>query len=310
MSSQQKNDTSPKSYHPVPFNFVDLEAKARDYLTKVKAEALQVAAEARNEVAKIRKLAILEREKAMAEVEQSRTLAQQETETIRNQLSELNKRLQTEEENFKKRKEELENEAVRLKVQLKQNEDIARKNGYEDGKKIGYEEGHAKGYGDGELQATIDYTEKVRREAEIQLGAKLETLLPALRTMLERLETAKQSFLQLWEQSAVKVAAAIAERAIGRELPEMADVPIKLLREALELGAGSTSIRIRLNPDDYDALKPQIDILVREMTNAAQTEMIPDIKISSGGCILETSLGTIDNQIESRLERIEQELCL
>jgi flagellar assembly protein FliH len=297
-------------YHPVPFNFVDLEEKAADFLARVKAEAVQVAAEARNEVARIREHARIEQEKALAEVEQARLEANRETETIRNQLSELHQRLQNEEENFKKRKDQLESEVIKLKAQLKQSEDVARKNGYDEGHQVGYDEGKAKGYADGELQATIDYAEKVQREAEIQLGTQLETLLPALKTMIERLETAKQSFLQLWEQSVIKVATAIAERAISRNLPEMIDVPIKLLREALELGAGSASVRIRLNPNDYETLQPQIDILVREMTGVMHTKIVPDTKISPGGCVLETSLGTIDNQIESRLERIEQELCL
>ncbi|MDR2756181.1 MAG: hypothetical protein LBC20_10785 [Planctomycetaceae bacterium] len=300
----------PITYRPVPFNFVDLEEKASDFLSRVKAEAVQVAAEARNEVARIRELARIEREKALNEVEQARCNANQETETIRNQLSELHKHLQTAEDNFKKRKDQLESEVIKLKTQLKQDEDTARKNGYDEGYQAGCSEGKAKGYADGELQATIDYAEKVRREAEIQLGTQLETLLPALKTMVERFETAKQSFLQLWEQSAIKVATTIAERAISRSLPEMIDVPLKLLREVLELGTGSATVRIRLNLDDYDTLQPQIDILVREMTKSVQTEIIPDPKISRGGCVLETSLGTVDNQIETRLERIEQELCL
>ena len=160
------------------------------------------------------------------------------------------------------------------------------------------------------MQATIDYTEKIRREAEIQLGTKLETLLPALNTMIERLDVAKQSFLQHWERSALKVAGAIAAKAIDQQLPEMIDVPIRLLREALELGTGSTSLRIRLNDEDYEALKPQIDILVQEMTRSVQTEIVGDTSVSPGGCILETPQGTIDNRIESRLARIEEELYL
>jgi flagellar assembly protein FliH len=300
----------PITYRPVPFNFVDLEEKASDFLARVKAEAVQVAAEARNEVARIRELARVEREKTLAELEQARLNANLETETIRNQLSELHKHLQTEEELFKKRKEQLESETIKLKAQLKQDEDTARKNGYDAGYQTGYSEGNTKGYADGELQATIDYAEKIRREAEIQLGTQLETLVPALKTMIEQFETAKQSFLQLWEQCVIKVATSIAEQAISRSLPEMIDVPLTLLREVLELGTGSAVVRIRLNTNDYNTLQPQIDVLVREMTKSVQTEIIPDPKISPGGCILETALGTVDNQIETRLERIEQELCL
>lgn len=298
-----KTQQKPVTYRPVPFNFVDLEEKATDYLAKVKAEAVQIAADARNEVARLRK-------RTLDEIEQSRSAAQAEAETMRGQLEELRTRLEEEENHFKKRKEELETEAIRIKAELKLNEDAARKNGYEEGRRLGYEEGKTQGYADGELQATVDYAEKVRNEAAIQLGAQLETLLPALQNMMGQLETAKQSFLQLWERSAIKVASSIARRAISRELPNMVDVPLKMLRETLELGAGSTSVKVRLNPDDHEALLPQIDILVGEMMGTVPTEVIPDHRITHGGCVLETSLGVIDNQIEARLQRIEQELVM
>ena len=300
----------PIAYNLVPFNFVDLEEKATKYLAQVREEATQVIDKARNEVDSIRQVAAAEWEKSAAEVEQARSQARNEAETLRKQLDELRQRLQTEEENFKTRKEQLESEAIKLKAQLKQNEDVARKTGYDEGKQVGYDEGHSKGYADGEMQAMIDYTEKVQREAEIQLGVKLETLLPALTAMIDRLETAKQSFLQHWERSAVKLAEAIAVKAIDRQLPEMLDIPMRLLREALELGTGSTSIRVRLNKEDYEALKPQIDLLIREMTRSVQTEIVGDMSVSPGGCILETPQGVIDNQIESRLERIGLELDL
>ena len=305
-AAQQK----PIAYSLVPFNFVDLEEKATNYLTHVNAQATQVVVEAKEEVERIQQAAATEWEKSAAEIEQTRSQAKEEAETIRKQLDELRQRLQEEEENFKTRKEQLESEAIKLKAQLKQNEDAARKNGYDEGKQVGYDEGHSKGYADGEMKAMIDYDEKVQSQAEIQLGAKLETLLPALKTMIDRLDMAKQSFLQQWEQSAVKVAVAIAARAIDRQLPEMVDVPIRLLQELLELGTGSTSIRIRLNKEDYEALQPQMDLLIQEMTRSVPTEIVGDATVSPGGCVLETPQGTIDNRIETRLARIEEELCL
>jgi len=298
------------AYRLAPFNFVDLEDKATTYIAQVKEEAARVMTKAQSELDRIRQTIATEWEKSTAELEQARSQAREETETIRKQLDELRQRLQEEEENFNTRKEQLENEAIKLKAQLKQSEETARTTGYEEGKKLGYDEGHSKGYADGEMQATIDYTEKVRREAEIQLGTKLETLLPALTTMIEQIDVAKQSFLQHWERSAMKVAGAIAAKAIDQQLPEMIDVPIRLLREALELGTGSTSLRIRLNEEDYTALAPQIDILIREMARSIQTEIVSDASVSPGGCILETPQGTIDNRIESRLARIEEELFL
>jgi len=296
-------------YTLAPFNFVDLEDKATSFIVQVKEEAARVIALAQKELEHFRQTAAVEKEKSDAEIKQTQFQAREEAETIRKQLEALRTSLQAEENNFKTRKEQLESEAIKLKAQLKQNEETARITGYEEGKKVGYDEGHSKGYADGEMLAMTDYAEKVQREAEIQLGTKLETLLPALNTMIERIDMAKQSFLQHWERNAVKVACAIAAKAIDRELPEMIDVPMRMLREALELGTGSTSIRIRLNEEDYEALQPQMDVLIQEMTRSVQTEVVSDTSISPGGCILETPQGNIDNQIESRLARIEEELA-
>ena len=310
MPHSQAAQQNPVAYNLVPFNFVDLEEKATTYIARVKEEAAKIIGDAQNTVERIRQSATAEWQKSVTEIEQTRVQAKEEAETIRKHLDELRQRLQEEEENFKTRKEQLESEAIKLKAQLKQNEDLARKNGYDEGKKVGYDEGHSKGYADGEMKAMIDYTEKVQREAEIQLGTKLETLFPALKTMIDRLDVAKQSFLQQWERSAVKVAQAIAAKAIDRQLPEMVDVPLRLLREALELGTGSTSVRIRLNNEDYETLKPQMDILIQEMTRSVPTEVVCDLSVSPGGCILETPQGAIDNRLASRLARIEEELCL
>ena len=292
----------PNVYQPVAFNFIDLEEKATTYLDKVKADAVNIATEARNEVARLR-------ETALAEIERTRSEAQRETAEIRRRLDALHEKLRNEEATFLKQKERHDADILKHKQVVRETEESARKKGYDDGHQLGYDEGRKKGYTDGELQANIDYAEKVRREAEIQLAAKLETLYPALQNMVGQLESARQSFLLLWEQSAIHVAKSIAEQAIGRQLPEMIDVPLRLLRESLELGAGSASVKVRLNPVDYESLRPQVDGLIDEMTVAARMEVVPDHRVMPGGCLLETSLGVIDNQIDSRLERIEQELC-
>ena len=290
-------------FKPVPLNFVDLEEKATAYLDRVKADAVKIAANARNEVARLR-------EAALAEIERTRIDAQQESDNIRQRLDVLNEKLRVEEETFKKQKELHETERLKHQQTVKETTENARKTGYDEGYQLGHDEGRKKGYADGELQANIDHAEQVRRETEIQLGAKLETLFPALQNMVGQLEDARQSFLLLWEQSAIHVAKSIAELAIGRQLPEMIDVPLKLLRELLELGAGSANVKVRLNPVDYESLRPQVDRLIDELVSAAKMEIIPDHRVMPGGCLLETSLGVIDNQIGTRLERIEEELVL
>ena len=58
-------------------------------------------------------------------------------------------------------------------------------------------------------------------------------------------------------EDAIHVAASIAGRVIRRPLPGMPEVTLNLIREALELAAGSPQLRIHLHPSDHDALVRQ-----------------------------------------------------
>jgi flagellar assembly protein FliH len=63
-----------------------------------------------------------------------------------------------------------------------------------------------------------------------------------------------------------------------------------------------------LNPTDYQTLQPQVEMLVRELAGLGQVEVSSDPAISPGGCRVETQFGVIDQQLETQLRRIEEEL--
>jgi len=153
--------------------------------------------------------------------------------------------------------------------------------------------------GRGEVEALVDK----------KLAEQLGTLLPALGAAVQQIQQAKQAWLAEWEKNAVHLAAAIAAKVIRRELAHAPEIPLQLVREALELAAGGGQIRVRLNPGDYQTLAPQAKTLVRELTPLGSTEVIADEAITPGGCRVETEFGAVDQQIESQLKRIEEELA-
>lgn len=143
---------------------------------------------------------------------------------------------------------------------------------------------------------------------EQRIGQELESLLPALQTAIDGLMDARQACLRHWEQTAVHLAAKIAERIIRRELKSTPQITVDLVRDALELAAGSPHLKIALHPDDFDALGEQTGRLIKEIGRASEAEIVPDISVSLGGCRVETRQGLIDQQIETQLERIIAEL--
>jgi flagellar assembly protein FliH len=148
----------------------------------------------------------------------------------------------------------------------------------------------------------------VEQITQQQLAQQLATLLPALGAVTAQIQHAKQAWLAHWEKQALHVAGAIAAKVIRREIDHDPQIPLALLREALEMAAGTSQLRIHLHPADHQTLGPQIPALVGELSGLAAAELIADPQISPGGCRVETRFGVIDQQIEAQLARIEEEL--
>ncbi len=172
-------------------------------------------------------------------------------------------------------------------------------------------------------KATQD-AQDIRRRAEIEgrkaaeqaveklidqkIAAQMQTLRPALQSVIGEIEASKQGWLAHWEKQVVKLAAGIAARVLRRELAKSPDIPLVLAREALQLAAGGSQVRIRLNPADQQALGAQLQTLVEEFSRLAPAEIVADPSITPGGCRVETRYGAIDQQFEAQLARIEEEL--
>jgi flagellar assembly protein FliH len=136
----------------------------------------------------------------------------------------------------------------------------------------------------------------------------LATVIPALKQVVQSIQEAKQSWMRHWEASAVHVAGAIAQKLVRREVGRHPDITLTLIREALQLASGNSQLRIQLNPADLESLRDQVSVLLDEIAPLASVELNADPEIASGGCRVETRFGTIDQQFEAQLKRIEEEL--
>jgi flagellar assembly protein FliH len=141
-----------------------------------------------------------------------------------------------------------------------------------------------------------------------KVARRMETLLPALEQVVAQLNDAKGELLAQWERSATQVISAIAARVIRREVTRESAIALDLVAEALRLATGSTDVTLHVNPTDYANMGPAIEQLSKTLCGLAPNQIVADPAISAGGCRVETKFGTIDQQIESQLRRIEEDL--
>jgi flagellar assembly protein FliH len=141
-----------------------------------------------------------------------------------------------------------------------------------------------------------------------KVGRHVHSLVPALGAAVDEIHVAKAQWLAHWEKAALDVATAIAARIIRREVERTPDITIALVKEALELAAGSADVQLRMHPDDLAALGSRVERLIGELGRLGDAKVVADADITRGGCRLDTRFGAIDQQFDSQLARIAQEL--
>jgi flagellar assembly protein FliH len=154
-------------------------------------------------------------------------------------------------------------------------------------------------------QAAIRAAEKVLDE---KVGQRMQSAMPALQQVVAGIADAKQAWLGHWERSTVKLATAIAAKILRRDATGAPEITLALIRECLQMAAGSSKIRIHLHPGDYETLKGQVGRLANELRQISPSDIVADPEITAGGCRIETLHGSIDQQFEAQLARIEEEL--
>lgn len=169
---------------------------------------------------------------------------------------------------------------------------------------LGYEEGQR----DGLRNAGESIEQRARQIAEKAAAEGLATALPALKLVAESLAVERDRWIGDWEATGVRLAAAIAERLLGRQLQLKPESAREMLREALQLAVGAPRIRVHLNGDDAQLLGKQATEVIRVLAACGEAEIVADNALTRGGCLIETQHGQIDARIETLLDRIVAEL--
>ena len=125
---------------------------------------------------------------------------------------------------------------------------------------------------------------------------------------MQSIHQSKDAWLKNWETKVVQLAIGIAERVVRRELQHSPEITLDLVREAVELASGTAQIQVHLNPVDHKTLGQHAEQIVNQLRELGPAEVVADEKVSVGGCLVTTQFGEIDQQIESQLARIEEEL--
>ncbi|KNZ70886.1 flagellar assembly protein FliH/type III secretion system HrpE [Thermincola ferriacetica] len=180
----------------------------------------------------------------------------------------------------KKAKEEAENLVKEGQEKFKE----IREQGYNDGWQVGHAEG----------------TKKAEEEMK-------GTLLAAQKTLEDAIEERKKIILGA-EDEIIQLAVAIAKKIIGHEISTNQDLIVGMVQKALEKVRDREEISLRVNPQNLEQVLNDQEQIMSSAKGIKKMKVLADPDILPGGCVIETSNGTVDARMERQLREIEQSL--
>ncbi len=267
--------------------------KARNHLIKLEFEIQ----EAENRAQELQKDILVDVRKEVAEktkqAEDIKKQAEIEAESIKDQAEEEAGRIKQEAntilEDATGEVQKIISEAVyRTREQA---EDI-RKRAHESSFSVGKQEGYDAGY-------------KIVKEKFQGLLAQIEMVLTEAKREKERISQKAQEEMS---EEIIDLAIIIAKKIIKIEIAVNRDIIIANIKEALSKIQGQGEITIRVNLVDLNYAESERDELLNLAYGLKEIHFHDDPSIEPGGCNIETTLGIIDANITTQMERLEEEL--
>ncbi|MDN5844214.1 MAG: flagellar assembly protein FliH [Alcaligenaceae bacterium] len=157
--------------------------------------------------------------------------------------------------------------------------------GRAEGREQGLTEGHAQGHENGLQAGLAEGAEAARAEA-----GRIHDLADTLAGALDTLEADVG-------QSLIALSVRIAEQVLHSSLQNHPDYLIELVKELIgNSQTGDASLKLRAHPQDIAMLEQALSA----DTEPLRYRLIADERITRGGCIAETALGSIDATLETR----------
>jgi flagellar assembly protein FliH len=160
----------------------------------------------------------------------------------------------------------------------------------------GYEAGYSQGFAAGEDEAKRRGAEMHRQSTE-----DFKAAVQAFVTLIEHQRA------ELWVQQEplmIDLVFELTRKVIKMEVDASHDVALAMVQNTLRRVANTNSLRIRINPDDLEAIREHRDELLSLVDGLNHIDIIEDRRVDRGGCIADTSSGTIDARVNSQLEEL------
>lgn len=176
-------------------------------------------------------------------------------------------------------------QALEIAAQARRDADIARANAVEEGTRQGYDEGYARGLSE------VDGMKQELAEKKRQLEAEFDELLEDL------------------EPRFIDTITDVYSHIFGVDLMDNRDILVHLIDSTLRKVESSRTFIVHVSAEDYPHVNMQKQALVEgAVAGRGLIEIIEDIALGKGDCLIETDGGIFDCGVGTQLEELTKKL--
>lgn len=135
--------------------------------------------------------------------------------------------------------------------------------------------------------------------AQHEINARFEPVFSALNTLVQ---TAEQSFLRQREELMTTCVAVVGEalaKLVGRAL-QQPEASMAAVKKSIEHISGAREVTIRVNARELEVIESK-RAEIAEALGGQNLSIVADPRVTSGGCLIESSFGEIDARWETQL---------
>ncbi|GBF71998.1 hypothetical protein PA598K_00228 [Paenibacillus sp. 598K] len=162
----------------------------------------------------------------------------------------------------------------------------------EEARQSGAEQGYREGY----------------EQAQADIEQQWQGIMAEARQMLEDAYKMRESIIQEAEPFVVDLSCAIAEKVIGKQLADMPELALELIRKSLARRREQGVITLCVAPGQLAFVQAAREELALVIDSQAELRILPDASVKDRGCVIRSSFGSIDARIDTQLEEIKREL--
>lgn len=125
-----------------------------------------------------------------------------------------------------------------------------------------------------------------------------------LQDLMNALRQEREAFFAGIESQVVKLSVEIAEKILRHELQSHPEAVLEIVKLALLQLTDRDSIALRVSPHDAELIKQHREAIRDAAGGIRQIEIIEDRRVDRGGCIAESSSGSLDARVSSQLSEV------